>query len=100
MSALVLGDRPTDLEQEVIVRGVAHRLVEELDRRAGALQFFEQEHLVDVVAGEAVGGGDEDAVVVIESHLIAQAVEGGAVEGSAAAPLVTEDVFVSHSLAA
>jgi hypothetical protein len=53
------------------MRGVAHRLVEELDRTAGALQFLKQEHLVDVVAGQPVGGGNQDAVVVAEAHLIA-----------------------------
>jgi hypothetical protein len=71
----------------MIMRGIAHRLVKELDAAAGALEFLQQEHLVDVVASQPVRGGDEDAVVVAESHLIAQAVEGGAVErGAARAP--------------
>ena len=60
---------------------VAHRLVEELDAAAGALQFLQQEHLVDIVAGQPVRRGDQDAVVVAKAHLIAQPVEGGAVEG-------------------
>lgn len=55
---------------------------------------------MDVVAGEPVRGGDQDAIVVAKAHLIAQAVEGGAVERGAAAPFVTEDVFFSHGLAA
>jgi len=36
--ALVLGDRPADLEQELLMWGVADRLVEELDAAAGALE--------------------------------------------------------------
>jgi hypothetical protein len=75
-------------------------LVEELDRTASALQFLQQEYLVDIVASQPVRRGNQDAVVVAEAHLIAQAVEGGAVEGGAAAPFVTKDVFVSHGLAA
>ena len=55
---------------------------------------------MDVVASQPVRRGDEDAVVVAESHLIAQAVKGGAVERGTAAPLITEDVFFSHCLTA
>ena len=54
---------------------------------------------MDVVTGEAVGGGGEDAVIVAEAHMIAQAVEGGAVERGAATPFVAEDMFVSHGFA-
>jgi len=56
--ALVFGNRPTDLEQEVLVRRVAGRLVEELDAAAGALELFKEHHLMDVVAGEPVRRSD------------------------------------------
>jgi hypothetical protein len=56
--ALVLGDRRADLEQEVLVRRVADGLVEELDCAAGALEHFEEHHLVDVVAREPIRRSD------------------------------------------
>jgi hypothetical protein len=53
----------------------AHGPVQELDQAAEPFEFFEQEHLVDVVAGEAVGGGNEHAVDRRGSHRVAQRIQ-------------------------
>jgi hypothetical protein len=39
---LILGDRPADLEQELVVRVLGHRPVEELDAAAVLLQLLEE----------------------------------------------------------
>ena len=54
--ALVLGHRATDLQQQMIVRVVAHRLVEELGGATGLCPLLHEHHLVHVIAREAVSG--------------------------------------------
>ena len=49
---LVLGDRPADLEEQLVVRVPGHRPVEELNPAAVPLELVEQEDLEDVVAGQ------------------------------------------------
>ena len=89
---LVLGDGPADLEQELVVRVLGHRAVEELDAAALGLQLLEQEDLVDVVAGQPVGVGQEDRVEGGHGRRVAEAVEAGPLERGAAVAVVTEDV--------
>ena len=90
--ALVLGHGAPDLQQQVVVRVVAHRAVEELGGAAGARPLLQQHHLVHVVAREAVGGGDEHAVDLAAFHGVAQAVEPRARQHGAAVAVVAEHV--------
>ena len=90
--ALVLGDGAADLQQQVIVRIVAHWAVQKRDEAAGAGPFFQQHHLVYIVAREAVGRGHEHAVDLVPLHGIAQAIKPRARQNGAAVPLVPEDV--------
>ena len=89
---LVLGDGAADLEQELVVRVPGHRAVEELDAAALGLQLLEQEGLVDEVAGQPVGVGQEDRVEGGRGRRVAEAVEAGPLERGAAVAVVTEDV--------
>src|SRR5215208_504798 len=71
LRALVLGDHPLELAQQLVLgRAAALGLLGEADLDAGALELFEQQHLVGVAAREAVGR-------VTEQHL--EAALGGAV---------------------
>ena len=65
---------------------------EELDAAAVGLQLLEQEGLVDVVAGQPVGVGQEDRVEGGHGRRLAEAVQAGAFERGAAVAVVTEDV--------
>jgi hypothetical protein len=91
--ALVLGDRALDLQQELVVRVVRNRALQEHDLDAGAAELLEQQDLVGVLAREAVGAEhrhDIDRAVV---GGVAQGVETGPVEVGAAVALVAEDVL-------
>ena len=90
--ALVLGDGAADLQQQMIVRVVAHRAVEELGGAAGLRPLLEEHHLVDVVAREPVGRGDQHAVDLAAPHGIAQAVEPRARQHGTAIAVVAEHV--------
>jgi hypothetical protein len=54
--ALILGDRTTDLQQEVVMGILAHGAIQERDLTAVALQLLEQQHLVDIGARQAIWG--------------------------------------------
>nr|WP_228421535.1 hypothetical protein [Skermanella mucosa] len=56
----VLGDRPLNLEQKLIVRVVGNGAMQELDGAAGAAEFFEQQHLVGVLASQSIRAEHDD----------------------------------------
>ena len=91
---LVLGDRPLDLQQELVAGVIGDGAVEERDGAAGAAELLQEQDLVGVLAGQAVGGEDAEDLDLAVAHAIAQGVEAGPVEAGAAAALVPEHVVV------
>src|SRR3954464_3276581 len=77
---LVLGDRALDLEQELVVRVVGDRPLDELDGARGLAELLQEEDLVGVAAGQPVGGVDAEDVELALAGGVAEAVERGAVE--------------------
>jgi hypothetical protein len=57
--ALVLGHRPADLQQELVLRVAPHRPIEENGLASSALELLQEHHPLDVVARQAVGIGDQ-----------------------------------------
>jgi len=91
--ALVLGDRAADLQQQLVVRIVAHRPVQELHLAAMAGQLVDQQHLVDVVAGQPVRRSDQDQVQVGQRRMIPQPVQAGPSQAGAAITVIAVDVL-------
>lgn len=91
--ALVLGHSSADLQQVLIARVVAHRSVEEFDGGAMLLELLDQQYLMDVVAGQTIGRGDQKAAEVGAGGGIAQGIEPRPLETGAAVPFVPEDVL-------
>jgi hypothetical protein len=91
---LVLGDGPLDLEQELVVRIVGDRRVDELDVAAGPAELLQQEDLVGVTPRQPVGAEDRDDIELAGAGGVAEAVEGGSVEARSGVSLVDEDVLV------
>jgi hypothetical protein len=84
------------LQQQLVVGVLAHRPVEELDLAAGGGDLLEQQHLVDVVAGQPIGGGDRHPVEGAQRGAIPQPLQAGAPEAGAAEAVIAEDVLVRH----
>jgi len=93
--ALVLGDGALDLQQELVVRVVRDRMVQERHRAAGATELLEQQHLVGVAPGQAVWAQHRDELDGAVAHRVAQGVEAGPVEPVAAVAFA-EDVFLNE----
>src|SRR3954469_23977028 len=92
---LVFGDGALDLQQELVIRVVRDRVLQEHDLNACAADLFQEQDLVGVFAGEAIGGqhgDDSDATV---AHGVPECVEAGPVEPAAAVALVAEDEVVA-----
>jgi len=60
--ALVFGHRSADLQHELVVGILAHRPLEKLDVAAAFFQFLDQEHLIDLLAGESAWGRDQNPI--------------------------------------
>jgi hypothetical protein len=69
---------------------VAHWPVEELGSTAGPRPFLQQHHLVHVVAGEPIRGGDQHSVDLAALDRVAQAIETRAGQRGAAIAIVAE----------
>ena len=91
---LVFGDGAADLQQQLVVRVLAHRPVEKRDHGAVFLQFLDQEHLVHVVARQPVRRGDQDAVQPGARGGVAQAVQARTPETGAAVASVAKDLVL------
>jgi hypothetical protein len=89
---LVLGHRTPDLEHQLVVRIIAHRAIQKLDLAAGALQFFQDYHLMQVVASQPIRCGNEHQIKRRLGGLIAQVIEARAFELGAALTIVAEDM--------
>ena len=68
----ILRDRTPDLQQEMIVRIPTHRVVEKFHLAPPLLQLLQEEHLMDIVARQPVGGRDADTIKCCCSRRVAQ----------------------------
>jgi hypothetical protein len=91
---LVLRDRAADLQQQLVMRVGAHRPVQELHLAAMAGQLLDQQHLVDVVAGQPVRRGHQDQVQLGQRRVIAEPVQPRPANTGAAVTVIAVDVLV------
>src|SRR5436305_4288627 len=78
------------------VLDVADRMLDEDDPAATPPQFVEEDRLVSILAGQAVGGVDGDEAEGPRLGVIPQAVEGRAIEAGATVPPVTVKVLLGE----
>jgi len=90
--SLVLGDGTLNLQQQLVVRVFGDGVLEKDDGATRAAQLLQQDHLVSILAGEAVGTQHDDEVELTVMRRIPQCVQSGAVEARTAVTFVFEDV--------
>jgi hypothetical protein len=90
LGAFVLGHHALDLKQQIVFRRGADRAVEEHHFDPDPPELFDQQHLVSIVAGQAVGAMDIKTVEHGRCGRIAQALQRGSDQGSAGIPVVNE----------
>ena len=94
--ALIFGDGATNLEQQAIMWVVTHRAIQKLDLAPIPLQFIQHDHLLDIVAGEAVGRRHQHPIPFVVADRIPQMIQVGAVELGAAPVIVPKDVLLLY----
>ena len=72
LGPLVLGDHPLDLDQEVLRRVMAEGVAEEDDLDAATGEFFEDQDLIGILAGEPIRVEDVEAVDGAGGGLVAE----------------------------
>src|SRR5207302_9679828 len=65
----ILGNGPTDLQQELIMGIVAHGSIHKFHPTAASFKFFNEKHLMDIVTSEPVRGRDDDSIKDRTSYL-------------------------------
>jgi hypothetical protein len=60
--ALILSDRTTDLEQKLIVWIITHWPLKELNMTPALGKLIDEQHLMDIVAGQPIRSGNEHAL--------------------------------------
>jgi len=98
--ALVLSHRPADLQQQLIVRILAHRTIQELHLAAVTGQFFDQQHLVDIVTGQPVRRGHQHNVQISHRRMITQPVQTRPAQAGTAITAITVNMLpIQHPAA-
>jgi hypothetical protein len=92
-SPLVLRDRPLDLQKELVVGVVGVGVLDEDDLTTGLAELFEQQRLVGVLAGQAVGAEDGDHSDGAVLNGVPEPVQGGPVQPGAGIAFVGVDVL-------
>jgi hypothetical protein len=97
--ALVFGDGALDLQQQLIVRVIRDRVVQERHLAAGPAELLQEQDLVGVAPRQAIGAQHRDEPDGAVADGVAQRVEAGSVEAAAAVALVAEDVLLGELMA-
>jgi hypothetical protein len=90
-----------DLAHEPLLGRVPAGTVHEQDLAPGALELFDHDVLVGIVAGQSVGGQDQDLVELSTSGGIPELVQARPIQPSAAVAVVDEPILgdeVEHVL--
>src|SRR5262245_52476624 len=78
------------------MRIIAHRSVHKHHLAAMLSEFVDQEHLVDIVARQTIGSGEQHKLKGGKRSTVAQAIEARAIELGAAISIIAIDMLVGE----
>ncbi len=96
LGPLVLGDHALDLQQELLLGIVPHGMVEEDDLDPGAAKLVDQQHLIGVLARQAIGRVDIEALDRPQGNRIAQPLQRRPHQCGPTVAVVDEGAFSWH----
>src|SRR5947209_2295923 len=73
---------------------MAHGPIHELHLAAASFKFFNQQHLMDIVASESVRGRDDDAIKDGSSHLLSEPIEAWSGQFCSAVSIIAKGVLL------
>ena len=99
LGPLVLGEHALKLQEQAVLGGVPDWAIEEDYLRAGAREFFQQEHLMRVAAGEPIRGMNIDDINCREGDEVTQALQGRSDQTGSAVAVVDEQHVLADLIA-
>ncbi len=93
----VFGDGPANLQQQLVMRIMAHGSIQKFNRTAGLLEFFQQHHLVHVIARQTVRRRDQNAVQLAGLGTVPQSVQARPIQARPTIAIIPEDVLVRQA---
>src|SRR5262249_26091707 len=90
LGPLVLSDHALHLQQQVFLRGTADGVVEEDNFYPPALKLIDQEYLIGIFPGQAIGRVDIESINGPGGHLVPQALQGRTDQGAPTVALIDE----------
>src|SRR5262249_46902082 len=93
------GHGPSDLHQEMVLRVLSQRLIEALDATASLCELFQEDHVMDIVAGQPIWTGHDDPVKDGLFEPIPPAIPARPIPGGAPTALTTENILRAPRLA-
>jgi len=94
--ALVLGYRTANLSQELIVRIITHGTFDERNLTAALSEFIDQEHLMHIVASEAIRSRDHEAFKGGHGGSVPQPIEARTVALGPAIAVIAREMFLGQ----
>ncbi len=91
LGPLVLGDHALELDHQLVLGRLCPRALQEADLGAGPGELVDEQGLVGVAAGQAVGRVAEDDIDGDLDGEVPEALQGGADQGGSRVALVLED---------
>jgi hypothetical protein len=91
--AFVLSDGAANLRNEVLVRVVSCRAIDKHHVDSMPLEFFEENHLVHVVARKTVGSADQHHIEGCPCCLVTQGIETGSLELGSSVAVIPENMW-------
>jgi hypothetical protein len=76
------------------MRIVIHRAIDKLDPTAALGEFIDQEHLMDIVAGQAIGSCDHHACNSRQGGSVAEVIKTRTLEGRTALAVIAVDMLL------
>src|SRR4051795_6595033 len=99
LGPLVLGEHTLKLQEQAVLGGVPDWAIEEDHLRAGSREFFQQEHLMRVAAGEPIRGMNIDDINCREGDEVTQALQGRSDQTGSAVAVVDEQHVLADLIA-
>jgi hypothetical protein len=90
LGALILGNDPLDLEQQLVLRRLRWGVIQEDDAHPRASEFVEEQYLMHILAGQAVRAVDIEDLNSTQRCQVPYPFERGANQGRAAVAVIHE----------
>jgi hypothetical protein len=90
--ALVLSNRAANVQQQLVVGVLTHRSFQKLNPAAHLLQVVHQQHLMNVIASQAIRRGYQNQLKSGHCRMVAQPVQAGPVELGPTVAIIPKDV--------